>query len=79
MKSLGRLALVPFAVVATASLAEAASRATHTAVGAVTGGLIAGPVGFVGGGVLGYVGGRKISCDLGIERCKRYRRYHRRR
>jgi len=61
------------------SVADAASRATHTAVGAVAGGLVAGPVGFVGGGVIGYVGGRKIGCDLGLERCHRHRRYKHRR
>jgi len=79
MKTLGRLALIPVAVIAVTSAAHAASRATHTAVGAVTGGLIAGPVGFVGGRVLGYVGGRKINCDLGIDRCRRYKRHHHRR
>lgn len=78
MRTLGGLALVAIALVAASPAANAARRATHTAVGAITGGLIAGPVGFVGGGLIGYVGGRQIACDLGVERCYRYRRHRRR-
>jgi hypothetical protein len=79
MRTLGGLALVVAVVVASTSVAHAGRRATHTAVGAVVGGLIAGPVGFVGGGAIGYVGGRQIACDLGVERCYRHRRYRYRR
>ena len=74
MRTLGGVVLVVAAIVASASVAHAGRRATHTAVGAIVGGLVAGPVGFVGGGAIGYVGGRRIACDLGIERCRRYRR-----
>lgn len=78
MRTLGGLAIIAAAIVACAAPANAGRRATHTAVGAVVGGLIAGPVGFVGGGAIGYVGGRQIACDLGVERCYRHRRYRRR-
>ncbi len=74
MRTLGGVVLVVAAIVASASVAHAGRRATHTAVGAIVGGLVAGPVGFVGGGASGYVGGRRIACDLGVERCRRYRR-----
>ena len=74
MRTLGGVVLVVAAIVASAPDAHAGRRATRTAVGAIVGGLVAGPVGFVGGGAIGYVGGRQISCDLGIERCRRYRR-----
>ena len=76
MRALGGLTFAAIAVVVSTSAASAADRATHAAVGAVAGAIVAGPIGFVGGGLIGYVGGRQIGCDLGVERCYRHRRYH---
>jgi hypothetical protein len=76
MRALG-LAVAGAAVVLMTTGASANDRATRTAVGAVAGAVVAGPVGLVGGGLIGYFAGRQISCDLGIERCRRYVRYRR--
>ena len=76
MRALG-LAAAAAAVVLMTTAASANNRATRTAVGAVAGAVVAGPVGLVGGGLIGYFAGRQISCDLGIERCRRYARYRR--
>ena len=75
MRVFGGVALLATAVVVSTPAASAADRVTHAAVGALAGAVVAGPVGFVGGGVIGYVAGRRISCDLGVERC--YRRVRR--
>jgi hypothetical protein len=77
MRALGGVAIAAITVVLTTSSASANDRATRTAVGAVAGAVVAGPVGLVGGGLIGYFAGRQISCDLGIERCRRYVRYRR--
>src|SRR5215475_11945145 len=77
MQALGGLAVATVAIVLMTSAASANDRATRTAVGAVAGAVVAGPVGLVGGGLIGYFAGREISCDLGIERCRRYARYRR--
>ena len=77
MRAFGGFALFATAVVISTSAASANDRVTRAAVGALAGAVVAGPVGFVGGGVIGYVAGRRISCDLGVERC--YRRVHYRR
>jgi len=77
MRVFGEFALLATAAVVSTSAASAADRVTHAAVGALAGAVVAGPVGFVGGGVIGYVAGRRISCDLGVERCYRRVRYRR--
>jgi len=76
MRAFG-LAVAAIALVPMTTSASANNRATRTAVGAVAGAVVAGPVGLVGGGLIGYFAGRQISCDLGIERCRRYARYRR--
>ena len=75
MIALRGLTLVAAAVALFPVPASAHDRATHAAVGAVAGAIVAGPIGFIGGGVIGYVAGRQISCDLGVERCYRRARY----
>ncbi len=79
MRAFGGLAFAGVAIVLTASGASAHDRVEHAAVGAVAGAVVAGPVGFVGGGLIGYVAGPRIGCDLGLERCHRYRRVRYRR
>jgi hypothetical protein len=79
MRAFGGLALAGVAIVLTASGASAHDRVEHAAVGAVAEAVVAGPVGFVGGGLIGYVAGPRIGCDLGLERCHRYRRVRYRR
>jgi hypothetical protein len=77
MRAFGGLALMAVAVILMTSGASANDRATRTAVGAVAGAVVAGPVGLVGGGLIGYFAGHQISCDLGVERCYRHVRYRR--
>ena len=58
--------------------AGAGERLFDSALGAVSGGLVAGPAGFVAGGVIGYVAGPRISRGLGFYRHYRYAHYGRR-
>jgi len=46
--------------------AGAGERVTDGALGAASGALVAGPVGFVAGGVIGFVAGPNISHGLGL-------------
>jgi hypothetical protein len=79
MKALRKVALVAAVVVLSSAAAKAGERVIDAGVGAVSGAIVAGPVGFVGGGVLGYVAGPEITCGLGINRCYRHRHRHRHR
>ena len=63
--------LVPTAVLA-------GERLFDGALGALSGGLVAGPPGVVAGGVIGYVAGPRISRGLGFHRHYRYAHYSRR-
>jgi hypothetical protein len=58
--------------------AAAGERLFDGALGAIAGGLVAGPAGLVAGGVIGYVAGPRISRDLGFHRRYRYAHYGRR-
>jgi hypothetical protein len=78
MKALGKITLAAAVVVLSPAAAEAGDRIIDAGVGAVSGAVVAGPVGFVGGGVIGYVAGPEISCGLGIQRCYRHGHRHRR-
>ncbi len=78
MKALGKITLAAAVVALSPVAAQAGDRIIDAGVGAVSGAVVAGPVGFVGGGVIGYVAGPEISCGLGIQRCYRHRHRHRR-
>jgi hypothetical protein len=58
--------------------ARAGERLFDGALGALSGGLVAGPPGFLAGGVIGYVAGPRISRGLGFHRHYRYAHYSRR-
>jgi len=64
MKALRKVALTAAVVVLSTVAAKAGERVIDAGVGAVSGAIVAGPVGFVGGGVLGYVAGPEITCGL---------------
>ena len=63
-------------LVPTAALAG--ERLFDGALGALSGGLVAGPPGVVAGGVIGYVAGPRISRGLGFHRHYRYAHHSRR-
>jgi outer membrane lipoprotein SlyB len=56
--------------------ATAGERLGDSAMGALAGAVVAGPVGLVAGGVIGYTAGPHISRGLGINKSHRYRRVH---
>ena len=58
--------------------AGAGERLFDGALGALSGGLVAGPPGLIAGGVIGYVAGPRISRGLGFHRHYRYAHYSRR-
>ena len=64
--------LVPFG-------AQAGDRVADSAMGAVSGAIVAGPVGLVAGGVVGYTAGPAISCSWGLGGCRRHHRHEARR
>jgi len=74
-----KAALAAVVVVLSSVAAQAGERIIGAGVGAVSGAIVAGPVGFIGGGVIGYVAGPDIACGLGINRCYRHRHRHRHR
>jgi hypothetical protein len=61
------LCLAPFSV-------QAGERVGDAALGAVSGGLVFGPVGAVAGGIVGFTAGPAISCSWGLG-CRRHHRY----
>jgi hypothetical protein len=79
MNTLRKAALAAVVVVLSSIAAQAGERIIDAGIGAVSGAIVAGPVGFVGGGVIGYVAGPEIACGLGINRCYRHRHRHGRR
>jgi hypothetical protein len=77
MRKVIAIALVVAALlVPTAALAG--ERLFDGALGALSGGLVAGPPGVLAGGVIGYVAGPRISRGLGFHRHYRYAHYSRR-
>jgi hypothetical protein len=63
------------AALLTPTAAGAGERLFDGALGALSGGLVAGPAGLVAGGVIGYVAGPSISRSLGFHRRYRYAHY----
>jgi len=62
------LALVP-------AVARAQERIGDAALGALAGGLVAGPVGAVAGGAIGYTAGPRIAHRMGVRHHHRYRHH----
>lgn len=52
--------------------AQAGERVGDAALGALSGAVVAGPVGLVAGGVVGFTAGPAISCSWGLGGCRRY-------
>jgi len=55
--------------------ASAGERVTDGALGAASGALVAGPIGFVAGGVIGFVAGPNISHGLGLRHHHHHHHY----
>jgi hypothetical protein len=62
------------AVLSAPTAVRAGERLFDGALGAASGGLVAGPAGLVAGGVIGYAAGPRISRGLGFHRHHRYAR-----
>jgi hypothetical protein len=65
---------VAFAALLVPTVANAGERVLDGALGAASGGLLAGPGGFIAGGIIGYAAGPEIARSLGFHR--RYRPYY---
>jgi hypothetical protein len=78
MRQVVAIAFVAAALLAP-SAAGAGERVTDGALGAASGALVAGPIGFVAGGVIGFVAGPHIAHGLGLRHHHHYydRRYRR--
>jgi hypothetical protein len=71
--------VLAFVVVAAALVplsAQAGDRVGDSALGAVSGAIVAGPVGLVAGGIVGYTAGPAISCSWGLGGCRRHHHRH---
>jgi len=66
MKTVFAVAIVTAGLLAPAAVC-AGERVTDGALGAASGALVAGPVGFVAGGFIGYVAGPHIAHGLGLK------------
>jgi len=76
MKSLSAVVLATGLVLAPAA-AFAQHRVGDTALGALAGGVVAGPVGAVAGGAIGYTAGPRIAHRMGIRNHRTHRHVHR--
>jgi hypothetical protein len=76
MKKFLAIAALTAGIAFAPAAAGAQERVGNAAMGAVAGGLVAGPVGAVAGGAIGYTQGRRISRGLGINGRRHYSRRH---
>lgn len=77
MKRVLTMAIVAAALL-TPAAAGAGERVLDGALGAVSGGIVFGPVGLVAGGLTGYVAGPDIARGLGLKGHRRHGHYARR-
>ena len=77
MKKVFAVAIVTAGLLAPAAVC-AGERVTDGALGAASGALVAGPVGFVAGGFIGYVAGPHIAHGLGLKHHHHHHDYDRR-